>query len=225
MSTLDDLVDGLDVHVEFVDMLLNRGLAMQIETAERDLKRAQAAATAAEEAEASQMSKPQLAAARAAVDEAQAALDAAQAKAGSSRVKLHVQALGNRRWKELLWLVPPTDEQRARLGDKLDHNPELFPVVALAFALVDVDDDGRPTGTMVDQAELDALENVLQQAKGHPVKAQEAADELMPPGIVKLNEKLTAGGWDRLTAALYRANLEVSQVPLSLTGSAMTTTS
>jgi hypothetical protein len=227
--SLSDLLDSWEPEVRPVDMLLDRTAGARLERAARTVELAEGRLQTVEQAEAGQMSRPDVARAKAALEEAQAELDAAKTEAQSKRVTVHMRELGNRRWKELLWLVPPTKQQRERLGPQLDHNPELFPVVAIAFSLVDVEtgEDGKLTvvGPAVDPEQLDVLNVALTKAAGDPARAVKACDDNMPYDIMRLNEQLRAGGWEQLTGVLFQLNLEVSQVPLSLTGSGRTAAS
>lgn len=220
---LDQMLDHLEQpEVRPVDMLVDRAAAGRLQRAQRNHTLAEARFKQAEEAEKGQMSRPDVARTKQALEEAEAELAKARAAAAGKRVTVHLRELGNRRWKDLIWLIPPTQQQRERLGPKTDHNPELFPVVAIAFSLVDVeqDEDGqlRVVGPAVDQEQLDRLDAALKKAAGDPGRAIKACDEHMPDDIVRLNELLRAGGWEQLTGHLFDLNLEVSQVPFSLTG-------
>jgi hypothetical protein len=223
MPLADLLHDGWEPEVRAVDMLLDRTAGSRLQRATRSVELAKARLNKAEEAESGSMSRPEVARAKGELEEAEAELVAAQTHAQGKRVTVYLRELGNRRWKELLWLVPPTAQQRERLGQQLDHNPELFPIVAIAFSLVDVEqrEDGslKVVGPAVDREQLDALDAALAKAAGDPKRAERACDHAMPEDIVTLNERLRAGGWERLAAVLFELNLEVSQVPLSLTGS------
>lgn len=222
---LDQLVETLDPEVAEVRLTMDRQAASKVEQARRRVELATHAVEQAEDAEQGSMSKPETAKARTVLEQAREQLAEAEQAADAKTVSLHVRELGNARWKKLLWLVPPTAEQRDRVGRGLDHNPELFPVVALAFSLVDVDDDGQLQGPAIDQEQLDGLYEALEKAAGDPAKAVKAADEHMPDAMVKLNAKMRAGGWEKLTAKMYELNLEVSQVPLSSSVSRTTPTS
>lgn len=223
MGTLDALTSKLDREVDTVDVLTSRTAARKVDQARSVRDQLSALVDSLEDADAGQMQKSaQTVDARRQLDQAEQDLAAATAAAERTRVTLHLAQLGNRFWKRLLWLIPPTAEQQARMGRKLDHNPEVFPVVAVAFSLVDVDEHGKVTGPAVDQDDLDGLLAALEKAGGDPARAARTVDDHLPPAIVTLNERLTPGGWDQLTGKLYQLNLEVSQVPLSLRGSAET---
>lgn len=223
---LDDLFDDWEPEVRPVEMLLDRTVGSRLAAATREVETAEQKLSQAEEDEKGGMRRPKVAEAKQQLQQAQDRLAQVSELAARKRKTLHLVELGNRRWKELLWLVPPTRQQTERLGDHLDHNPELFPIVAVAFSLVDVKegDDGElhVVGPAVDQTQLDTLDAALKKAAGDPAKSVKACDEHMPDTVVELNDRLRAGGWERLTAVLFQLNLEVSQVPLSLTGSGRT---
>lgn len=54
----------------------------------------------------------------------------------SLRREFRFRAVGKRRWSDLLAEHPPTKEQLAKFS-RLDHNPETFPVAAIAASCID----------------------------------------------------------------------------------------
>lgn len=213
---LSDIVDRLEPEVEPVTLVLSRRAAKRFDEARQEAERARRHLARVEDADTDKMAKsPAVREARERVDAAQQAVTEAQQQADATRHTFWLRQLGNERWTELEGLVPATTDQKLTLGKGLRHNPELFPIVALAFSLVDVDDDRAPTGPAVPQAELDALDEALRAAKGNPERAIKAADRAMPDSLVELNRRLPMGGWEALTKALFDLNVEVDQVPLS----------
>lgn len=217
---LSDIVDQLEPDLEDVTLVLSRRAQQRVERAREQLDSASRQVAQAEQDEKGKMAKSgRVAKARKLADTSAEKLAAAETAAAAHRHTFWLRQLGNARWNELEFLVPPTDDQKVRIGRGLQHNPELFPIVALAFSLVDVtvNGDDVPTvqGPAVSQDALDRLDKALKAAGGDPDKAVKAADDTMPPELVDLNAKLPHGGWERLTAVLYSLNIEVTQVPLS----------
>lgn len=215
---LSDIVAHLEPEVEPVQIMSSRRAAARLEVARQTLDRAKAKLERATEGQKVRMSKD-LVEERAALDAAQAEVDAAHAEALKHRHVVWIRQLGNERWKELIWRVPPTDDQKGRVGRGLDHNPELFPIVALAFSFVDVeaDDEGhlrQVVGPAIEQSALDKLDEALKKANGDPDAAVKAADNHMPEEMIDLNRKIPAGEWERLVSVLYSLNVEATRVPL-----------
>jgi len=69
-----------------------------------------------------------------------------EAEIEAVKVEFKFRSIGHRAWADLMAAHPPTKEQQKALG-RIDHNPETFPLAAIAASCADppmtVDDVGR----------------------------------------------------------------------------------
>jgi hypothetical protein len=69
-----------------------------------------------------------------------------EAEIDAAKVEFRFQSIGHRAWADLMAAHPPTKEQ-LKAFNRIDHNPETFPLAAIAASCVEpamtVDDVGR----------------------------------------------------------------------------------
>lgn len=82
-------------------------------------------------------------------------LVAFEAEIEAAKRSFRFRAVGKRAWADLLKEHPPTKDQRAANG-RLDHNPETFPIAAIAASCVE------PVLSVDDVAKLEAVLNLAQ---------------------------------------------------------------
>lgn len=78
-----------------------------------------------------------------------------EAEIDAARIEFRFRSIGHRAWADLMAAHPPTKEQIKALG-RIDHNPETFPIAAIAASCVE------PAMTVDDVAQLDRALNDTQ---------------------------------------------------------------
>lgn len=86
-------------------------------------------------------------------------VQALEAEIDAAQTEFTFQSVGKRRWADLLAKHPPTKEQR-KLDQRIDHDPEKFPVSAIAASCIDPKmsvEDVKRLEAELNQTQFDAL--------------------------------------------------------------------
>lgn len=204
---LADTLAGRDLTNKVtVPILLSTEAADRLAQTQAKVEAAEVVVRRAQAGEQEMLSKPRTEAAQQRLAEAQAELAEAEAAARPHLVEFQLQSMGSTLWDRLITANRPTDDQ-VKLYGRIRWNRDTFPLVAVAFSLVDPE---------VEPDQLDAYREWLDSRNGEPP---------VPADVMTLRDKVPDVVWQQIWGAALRVNAGENQVPLSLTGSGATRTS
>lgn len=204
---LADALAGRDLANRItVPILLSTEAADDLSRAESRVEAAETVVRRAEAAEAELLNKPHTEEAKRALETARERLAAAQKAARQHLQEFELRSVGSTLWDRLITANRPTEEQVKLYGKRL-WNRETFPLVAVAFSLVE---------PCVEPDQLDTYLKWLDTLTGDPP---------IPPDVIDLKSRVPDVVWQQIWGAALRVNAGANQVPLSLTGSEQTRSS
>ena len=205
---LADALAGRDLTNKVtVPILLSTEAADRLRQAQDRVDAAEKVVGAMRAAEADLLSKPRTETAERRLEDVQAELAEAEEAARPHLVQFELQSVGSTLWDRLITANRPTDEQ-IRLYGRIRWNRDTFPLVAVAFSLIDPE---------VDPNQLDAYRGWLD--------GRQEDEPPIPQDVVDMKTNVPDVVWQQIWGAALRVNAGENKVPLSLTGSGATRTS
>lgn len=173
MTTIDDLLAEITARESKVRILLDQRLLAEHERLDAELL----AATKLDGEENRDPVGPGLA----------QQLVAFEAAIEAAKREFRFRAVGKKAWADLLALHPPTKEQTAA-NPRIDHNPETFPIAAIAASCVDPVMTVEQVGRLEEALNLAQFDKLWAACLDANVGAFDSPKSLVAPLIVRMSD-------------------------------------